>query len=302
MRAIVALAVLALGTGLAGAQIAPAPPNELNLAGPDPSKRFEDISIEQNLDAQVPLELTFLDENGVPVSIAELLDNKPAILSLVYYDCPMLCNVVLDGVEAVIDGMKYEIDEDYEVITVSIDPGETPELAAAKKANHLERLHRDGADKGWHFLTGDEVGIDRLASTVGFRYAYDASTDQYAHAAGIMVLTPRGKVARYYYGVDYIPRDVEFGLVEASEGRVGNLVDKLVLLCFQYDPSTGQYGFLVINAMRIGAVLMILGFATMYAVLYFKARRKKNQSQPPGGPGGASPRDHAIGRESTHNA
>jgi protein SCO1/2 len=266
--------------------------------GPNPAEQFKDIKIEQNLNAQVPIELNFTNSNGDTISIAEMLDGKPAILALVYYECPMLCNVMLDGVEGVIDAMKYEIGKDYNVITVSIDPEETSELAAAKKEAHLERLHRDGAAEGWYFVTGDEIGIERLAGTVGFRYAYDPNTDQYAHAGGIMVLTPEGRVARYYYGTEYIARDVEFGLQEASEGRVGNIVDQLVLLCFQYDPSTGQYGFYVIGAMRILAVLMILGFATMYTVLYLRWRRKQRELQGEGPAAGAN--NSAPGPQGTH--
>jgi protein SCO1/2 len=272
-RAIVV--VFAFAAMPAFAQIAPPPFEPLNIMGPDPTEQFKDIKIEQHLDAQVPIELTFVKSNGEPISIAEALDGKPAILALVYYECPMLCNVMLDGVEGVVDAMKYEIGEDYNVITVSIDPGETPELAAAKKAAHLERLHRDGAEDGWYFLTGDETAIERLAGTVGFRYAYDPSTDQYAHAGGIMVLTGAGRIARYYYGTEYIPRDVEFGLQEASAGRVGSVVDQLVLLCFKYDPATGKYGFYILGAMRIMAGMMILGFVTMYTVLYVRWRRAK---------------------------
>jgi len=285
LRPLAVLAALCL-SGVSGAQISPPPFEPLNIMGPDPAQQFKDIKIEQHLDAQVPIELNFTNSTGDTISIAEMLDGKPAVLALVYYECPMLCNVMLDGVEGVIDAMKYEIGEDYNVITVSINPNETTELAAQKKANHLERLHRDGADSGWYFVTGDEDGIERLAGTVGYRYAYDPNTKQYAHAAGIMVLTPTGLVARYYYGTEYIARDVEFGLQEASQGRIGNLVDQLVLLCFQYDPATGKYGFWIIGAMRIMAALMILGFATMYAVLYVRWRRQKRVQQ---GEGPAAP-------------
>ncbi len=281
------------------AQIAPPPFEPLNIMGPDPAQQFKDIKIEQHLDAQVPIELNFTNSNGDTISIAEALDGKPAILALVYYECPMLCNLMLNGVEGVIDSMKYEIGDDYNVITVSIDPGETTELAAAKKAAHLERLHRDGAKDGWYFMVGDEVAIERLAGTVGFRYAYDPNTDQYAHAGGIMVLTPEGRVARYYYGTEYIARDVEFGLQEASQGRIGTLVDQLVLLCFQYDPATGRYGFYIIGAMRIMAGLMILGFATMYTVLYVRWRRNK-RGQQGGGPAAGVNTPAATHPQGTH--
>ena len=290
-QAIIAAIAVCLA-GVACAQIAPAPFEPLSINGPDPAVQFKDIKIEQHLDAQVPLDLIFRDESGSQITIGEALDGKPAILALVYYQCPSLCNVVLNGVEAAVDSMKYDIAKDYSVITVSIDPTESPELAKAKKAAHLDRLHREGAEDAWHFLTGDEESIDRLASTVGFRYVKDVKTGQYAHAGGIMVLTPQGRVARYYYGAEYVPRDVEFGLVEASHGKIGSLVDQVTLLCFRYDPATGKYGFAVIMAMRIAAGLMVAGFATMYAILYFRSRRNKRESDG-GGPA-------AVGGTPTH--
>jgi len=282
---------LALAAGLlclaaaAQAQIAPAPFEPLSISGPDPTVQFKDIKIEQHLDAQVPLDLIFRDESGSEVTLGEAMDGKPTILALVYYQCPSLCNVVLNGVEAAVDSMKYAIGEDYSVVTVSIDPKETPELARAKKNAHLERLHRDGAEEAWHFLTGDEVAIERLAGTVGFRYAYDAKSGQFAHAGGIIVLTGQGRVARYYYGAEYIPRDVEFGLVEASKGKIGSLVDQITLLCFRYDPSTGQYNFAALMAMRVLAALMVAGFATMYAILFFRSRRDKRDGGRPAAAG-----------------
>ncbi len=257
------------------AQVVPAPFDPLSFDPPDPAQQFSGVRIEQRLESQVPMDLFFVDEGGHQVQLGDYLGDRPAILALVYYECPMLCNLVLDGVEAVLDAMKFEVGEDFDVITVSIDPGETPELASQKKANHLERLGKESAERGWHFLTGEEVGIERLTSAVGFRYTYDPATDQYAHAAGIMVLTPMGQVARYYYGVEYIPRDVEFGLVEASEGRIGSIVDQLLLLCFAYDPSTGKYGLLIFRTIQFISTLMILGFITMYTILFFRSRKKK---------------------------
>ncbi len=262
----------------AQAQVVNAPFDPLSFNPPDPAARFSSIGIEQRLEAQVRMNLAFMDEEGNQIQLGDYLGDRPAILALVYYECPMLCNLVLDGVEAVIDAMKLEVGEDYDVITVSIDPGETPELAAQKKANHLARLGREGAERGWHFLTGDEVGIDILASTVGFNYAYDPASDQYAHAAGIMVLTPLGQVARYYYGIEYIPRDVEFGLVEASEGRIGGIVDQLLLLCFAYDPSTGKYGLLIFRTIQFVSTLMILGFVAMYTIFYLRSRKTRKNA------------------------
>lgn len=259
------------------AQQVPAPLDPLTFDGPDPALRFRDVAIDQHLDAQIPLDLQFTDEQGNTVRIGDYLGDRPAILALVYYECPMLCNLILDGVESMIKAVKYDIGADYDVITVSIDPGETQELALAKKANHLERLNKDGAEAGWHFLTGSEESIKILTDTVGFRYTYDPSSEQYAHAAGIMVLTNGGRLARYHYGVEYIPRDVQFALTEASEGRIGSAVDQLLLLCFQYDPATGTYGFYAIRAMQIGAGLMIAGFALMYTLLFLKQRKQQKE-------------------------
>jgi len=218
---------------------------------------------------------------GRRVVLGDLLDEKPALLALVYYECPMLCQQELKGLSDAVKAMKFMPGEDYNIITVSIDPDETPELAAAKKKVLMERVGRPGAEKGWHFLVGEEDNIDLLADTVGFRYIYDPRTDQYAHAAGIMAITPKGKVARYFMGIDFIRRDVEFGLTEAGKGSIGSLVDQVVLLCFQYDPSTGQYGFYVFRAMQILSGLLILSFAGMYAVVYFSARAKGREKVQP---------------------
>ena len=251
-----------------------APPDPLSLRAPDPTIRFKDIQIQQRLDAQIPMDLPFVDEDGNTVQFGDYLGDRPAILALVYYECPMLCTLVLNGLEQVLSAMKYRVGEDFDVITVSIDPGETPELASRKKIAHLESMNMPGAGAGWHFLTGQSLAIDTLAETVGFGYAYDASTDQYAHAAGIMVVTATGKVSRYYYGIEYIPRDVEFGLIEASDGKVGTLVDQLILLCFAYDPAAGTYGVYVIGAMRVLAVLTILGLLTFWVSHYLMTRKK----------------------------
>ena len=253
---LVALLMLGLAPTATG-QVA-SPPDPLRFSSPDATAQFQAISIEQRLDEQVDLALEFVDETGATLKLGDYLGEKPAILSLVYYECPMLCTLILNGLGTALGGVDYQIGEDFDVITVSIDPGETPELAAKKKAVHIEALGRPGAEQGWHFLTGQEEAIKQLADSVGYGYKYDPITDLYAHAAGIMVMTPEGKLSRYYYGSDYIARDIEFGLIEASEGKIGSLVQKIVLLCFAYDPATGVYGFYVIGAMRVAAVLTVL--------------------------------------------
>lgn len=270
-----AAALFVSGMIAAHAQVPP-PPDPLSMSGPGGiQERFPDISIDQNLNAQVPLDLKFLNEQGEPVTLGALMQGRPAVLSLVYYECPMICNEILNGMVAAFDGVKYPMDESFEVITVSIDPGEKPELAREKKANYLKQYHRNGGEGGWHFLTiENQDDLDTLADVVGYRYVYDPATDQFAHATGIMVLTPEGKVARYFYGIDYIPRDLEFSLVEASKGNVGSPVDKLVLLCFQYDPASGSYGFYVFGALRLGAI-MTVGFLCLFWLTYYLGTRKR---------------------------
>lgn len=254
-------------------QMVPPPLDPLSFTGPDVTEQFGEISIEQNLDAQLNLDLTFTTSDGQPVKLRDLMDDKPALLAFVYYECPQLCKAELGGLEVVVKAMKFVPGDDYNIITVSIDPGETPEMAAEKKRMHVERVARPGTEEGWHFLIGGESSIEQLASAAGFRYVYDPTTDMYAHAAGVMALTPDGRVSRYFYGIEYIKRDVEWGLTEASEGRIGTIVDKVVLLCFQYDPTAGAYGIYVIGALRVFATLMILGFIVMYTWLYFRSRK-----------------------------
>lgn len=260
-------------TALIYAQV-PAPLDPLSLKGPNPAERFSAIEIQQNLDAQAPLGLHFTDQDGRDVTLGEYVGDRPALLALVYYQCPMLCNQMLNGLEIALGAMKYKVGEDFNVITVSIDPNETPDLANAKRASYLEQLNQPGAEAGWNFLVGTKENIDALAGTVGYRYVLDPATGQYVHAAGIMALTPQGRISHYFYGVDYIPRDVEFGLIQASEGKIGNLVDKVILLCYLYDPTSGKYGFYVIGAMRIGAVLMVVGLLTFWIVDWRQNRRK----------------------------
>lgn len=257
----------------AQAQIAPPAMDPLSFGGPDPTEQFGDISIEQNLDAQIDLDLAFTTAEGETVKLRDLLDGKPALLALVYYDCPSLCKAELGGLEVVVKAMKFTPGDEYNIITVSIDPGEMPEQALEKKNMHVTNVDRPGTREGWNFLVGDEAEIETLAQTVGFKYIYDPATDMYAHAAGVMAITPQGQISRYFYGIEYIKRDVEWGLTEASDGKIGNIVDQFVLLCFQYDPSTGHYGFYVIRALQLGATLMILGFVTMYGIFYIRTRK-----------------------------
>jgi protein SCO1/2 len=236
--------------------------------------KFAEIGIDQKLDEQLPLDLVFNNEKDRQVALREYFGDKPVALSLVYYECPMLCTQVLNGLLRSLQTLAFDVGREFEVVTVSFDPGETPALAAAKKKEYLKRYDREGAEKGWHFLTGTQDQIDRLTKAVGFRYQYDAETDNYVHASGIMVLTPQGKLARYFYGIEYAPKDLRLGLIEAADNKIGSPVDQLLLLCYRYDPTTGKYGLVIMNSLRIA------GFATVAILALFVAimlRRERKQ-------------------------
>jgi protein SCO1 len=234
------------------------------------------VGIDQKLGAQLPLDATFTDAQGRRVQLGEYFKSgRPVILSLVFYECPMLCNQILNALTGSLKGMSLKIGEDYDVLTVSFDPREGPELARKKKDGYVHNLNRPGAEAGWHFLVGEEAEIKRLTEAVGFRYAYDEQTRQFAHASGIMVLTPQGKVSHYLYGVEYAPRDMRLSLVEASAGRIGSPVDQLLLYCYHYDPATGKFAW-VINLYRWGGALTVAGIS---ALLLFLRRRGTSSTQ-----------------------
>jgi protein SCO1 len=229
---------------------------------------LEKVTIEQRLNEQVPLDLLFRDESGREVRLGEYFGKKPVVLSLVYYSCPQLCNQVLNGMTSSLRTLSaFSIGKEFDVVTVSFDARETPELAAEKKKPYIQWYKRDGAAEGWHFLTGDKAAIDRLAEAVGFHFEYDPQTDQFAHASGIMITTPGGRLARYFYGIEYAPKDLRLGLVEASDGKIGSPVDQLLLYCFHYDPATGKYGPIVINMIRLGGIVTIVGMIALVLIL-----------------------------------
>jgi protein SCO1/2 len=236
--------------------------------------------IDQRLDAQVPLDLTFRDETGRTCKLREYFHGRPVVLVLAYLRCPRLCSLVLNGLSDALRQIKnYEIGREFEVITVSIDPRETPELAAAKKEAQIEEYGRPGAATDWHFLTGDADQIQQLADAVGYRYSFDAAKNEFAHASGIMVLTPAGKISRYYYGIKYVPIDVQFGLEDAAEGQIGSPVSRpLRLLCFDYDPNTGSYSVAILRLVRVGGVLTLLAIGGVMFFSWRRGRRQKSQS------------------------
>ncbi len=243
---------------------------------PDPNV-FEEVGIDQRLGEQIPLDLTFRNEAGESVLLGEYFGAKPVILSLVYYNCPMLCTQVLNGMIETFRIIDFTVGEEFDVITVSIDPAESPELAARKKAGYITSYGKPGAGNGWHFLTGDQESIKRLAEAVGFRYVYDADTKQFAHASGIMVVTPEGKLARYLYGIEYVARDLTFSLMEAADNRIGSPVEKLLLLCYHYDPTTGKYGVVVTNLLKGGGVITVLGIVGYMAMNFRRDRKQTRQ-------------------------
>jgi protein SCO1 len=229
---------------------------------------LKQAGIDQKLNDTIPLDLKFHDEHGNTVELAQYFGSKPVILSLVYYNCPMLCTQVLNGLERSLRLIPMDIGADFNVVTVSIDPTDRPVLAEAKQALYTGLYGRPGGAQGWHFLTGDLPQIKRLAESVGFRYAYDPDSKQYAHPAAIMMLTPEGKISRYFYGITYPSRDLRLGLIDASEGKISSPVDAILLFCYHYDPHTGKYGLLISRVLQllgiltvvIGGILMIILF------------------------------------------
>jgi protein SCO1 len=230
--------------------------------------KLENVGIEQHLDAQVPPDLAFRDETGKTVKLGDYFGRKPIILDLAYYNCTMLCGEVLLGLTGAMKMVSFNLGEEYDVITVSFNPNETPDLAAAKKKDYVQRYGRPGAKQGWHFLTGQPDAINALTKAVGFQYQYDPKINQYAHATAIMVLTPQGKISRYFYGVDFPPKDLRLGLVEASQNKIGSPVDAILLYCYHYDPATGKYGAIVTNILQLGAGITILILGAMLLILF----------------------------------
>ncbi len=252
-----------------------------NKVTPDPEQEnrlppeLRDLGWEQNLGAAVPENLVFTDHNGNEVEFADLLGKQPVILAPVYYECPMLCSLVLDGVTRGLKPLKFGVGDEFRVVALSIDPREDAELAAATRQSAISRYGRDEADpEAWTFLTGEKVQIDQLTDAVGFKYAYDERTGLYNHAGGVVLLTPDGRVSRYFYGVDYAPRDLRLGLVEAADEKIGNVVDQILLFCYQYDPALGKYSTAVTNIVRAAGVLTVVAMA-LFILMMLRREQKE---------------------------
>ena len=241
------------------------------------------VGIDQRLGQQVPLDLSFTDENGKAVRLRQYFGSKPVILELVYFKCPMLCSEVQAGLTGALNGIvRFNVGRDFDVLTVSFDPRDTPEDAARDKKVYLSRYRRAGAEQGWHYLTGRQDQISALADAVGFHYVWDVKAQQFAHASGIMLLTPDGRLAQYYYGIEYMPRDIQLGLIESSQGKIGNLADQVLLYCFHYDPTQGRYGAAIFNILRITAGLTVLLLGGYMFVMFRRDIRAARRNDLPG--------------------
>jgi len=274
---IVAMSVLVLA---AGARSYAQNPGGLAEPGDPTSARpgiLGKIAIDQQIGHRLPLDTPFVDESGRAVTLGDYFGKRPVILALVYYECPMLCTQVLNGLVSALGVMNLEAGREFDVVAVSFNPKEGPGLASQKKASYLERYGRPQSAGGWHFLTGSQDSITRLTDAAGFRYEFDKEIGQFAHGAAIEVVTPTGTIAKYFYGIEYSPRDLRLGLIEASDERIGSVVDDVLLFCYHYDPASGKYGPSVLSLVRMGAVATILSFAVFLTV---SLRREHARSMP----------------------
>jgi protein SCO1/2 len=262
------MAALALSAAAAQAE----PPAA--TAGLPPALR--DVAFDQRLGEALPLDAPLRDEAGRAVRLGDYFGRRPVVLSLVYYECPMLCTLTLNGLASALGVLTLEPGREFELVTVSFDPRDTPELAAAKKQAYLSRYRKPGAEAGWHFLTAEPEAIERITRAVGFRYAWDGETRQFAHPAGVVVATPEGVIARYLYGIEYAPKDLRLAVVEASTGKVGRPMDQLLLFCYQYDPTTGGYGVAIMRIVRLGGIVTVLALASFITVML---RRERAQAR-----------------------
>ena len=252
-------------------------PGEIGVSNGMPAQ-LKNVGIDQRLGEQLPLDAEFKDENGNAVKLGNYFNGKkPVVLAFVYYECPMLCNEVLNGLTGSLKGIAFDAGKDFDVVAISFDARENdkPDLAKNKKENYLNRYGRAGAENGWHFLTGTQSEIDKATQAAGFKYFFDEKTNQFAHAGGIMVATPDGKMSRYLYGIDYSPKDLKFALMDSSDGKIGNAAEQLFLYCFHYDPASGKYGFAVMRAMHWAGIATIIGIIGM---LFYFWRYNKNKA------------------------
>lgn len=275
LRCLTVLTGLLLTSGVASAASSVVPSSEMPGV-------LKSVGYDQRIGEKVPLDVPWRDEHGRAVTLGDYLNGKkPAVLVMAYYHCPMLCDLVLQGVETGLKPLSLDPGREFDVIVAGIDPQETPALAAAKKKEILARYARPGTENGWHFLTGPRDSIARLTQSVGFRYVYDPQRNQFAHAAGMVILTSEGRVSRYLLGVEFPARDIRLGLVESGHGKLGTVVDQVLLYCFHYDPLVGRYSAVTLNIMRLSAVVTVVALALFVVFL-----RRRETAEP--GPLGAA--------------
>ncbi|MDP9174035.1 MAG: SCO family protein [Planctomycetota bacterium] len=260
---ILAIATLAVFRAPSTSAQVPAPPIPVDVK----QSILEKVGIDQNLGIVVPLNLAFKDESGGDVKLGDYFGKRPVVLALVYFQCPMLCTMVLNDLLRTVKAMPENLGMDFDIVTVSFDPADTPQLATLKKETYLAQYNRPGAEAGWHFLTGQQDSITALTQSVGFRYAWDSKFNVFAHASGIMVLTPDGKISRYFFGIDYAPKDLRISLTEASNGKTGGLADAVLMFCFHYDPATGKYGLAIDRALKAGGILTLIVMGSFIALM-----------------------------------
>ena len=239
---------------------------------------LKDVDIIQKLGNTIPLDAPFIDENGKDVTLGDYFGKRPVVLALVYYECPMLCTQVLNGVFSSMAAMPFTTGKEFDLLVISFDPGETPALAVEKKNAYFERYRRPGSQNGMHFLTGRPDSIKKITDAVGFKYAYDAAIDQFAHPAALTVLTSGGEVSQYLYGIEFAPRDLRLALVEAGEGHVGTAVDQVLLYCYHYDPESGKYGFVIMRMVRLGGILTVAALG-LFIVRNVRGRRPEGRAE-----------------------
>jgi len=235
---------------------------------------LKEIAFDQKLGAQLPLDLPFTDDTGKAVRLGEYFGQKPVLMLITYFNCTMLCPLLLDGLVRALRPISFDIGQQFTVLTVSINPRETPAIAASRKELYVQRYGRPGAERGWHFLTGTADAIAALTQPIGFRFVYDKKKDEYAHASGIVIFTPEGKAARYLYGVEFSPRDMRLALIEATNHTIGNPVDQIMLYCFHYDPLTGKYGVVIMNVIRLAGSATVAVLGTFMFLMFRRDRRK----------------------------
>ncbi len=268
---------LAVAVGLRLLLAAPAVAHTGNEPYTKDDAFLKEIGFDQKLGAPLPLDITFADDTGKTVRLGEYFGQRPVVMLLTYYNCTMLCPLLLDGLVRALRPLSFEIGKQFAVLTVSINPRETPAIAASRKELYVQRYGRPGAERGWHFLTGKADAIAAVTQAIGFRYVYDKQKDEYAHAEGVVLVTPEGRVSRYLYGVEFSPRDLRLGLVEAAARKIGSPVDQLLLYCYHYDPLTGTYGLIIMNVIRVAGFTTVLMLGSFMLVMFRRDRRAATQ-------------------------